>query len=255
MTTFRPKLWTGVSAAVILAAGLAACSGEGGEGGEQGANTAAVAPAAGEGGEGGAEGGAGAGEAGAQAAYVGVPAESRVALRLAHLEGFFLAAQKQTAGAETAAVLIAQGMLEVFDAQPDAFRTAGLDEAVLRKAAETGSTADIAAAVAAIAAAQAKAGGDPKAVAKGMLAITTGLYSGVVTADGVDPIEYQHSYGAALSAKRALDAAAKAHPELKAAQADMDKLVAMWPAPEAPAAPTPVGQVSGQAARVELALS
>ena len=254
MTSLRPKLWTGMSAAILITASLSACGEKGADQHAQGGNT--PAPAVGEGGEGGAEGGAAAGgEAGAQAAYVSVPAASRVSLRLAHLKGFFLIAQKQTAGADAAAALAGQGMLEVWDAQPGAFKAAGLDEKLLRKAADTGAPADLAAAVAAIEAAQAKAGGDATAVAKGMLSIATGLYSGVVTADGVDATEYQHSYGAILSAQQSLEAAAKAKPALAGAKADMAKLVGMWPAPEAPKAPTPVAQVSGQAARVELALS
>jgi hypothetical protein len=254
LTTLRPKLWTGLSAAVLITASLSACGEKGSGEHAQGANT--PAPAVGEGGEGGAEGGAAAGgEAGAQAAYVSVPADSRVALRLAHLKGFFLVAQKQTAGADAAAALAGQGMLEVWDAQPGAFKSAGLDEKVLRKAVETGAPGDIAAALTAIEAAQAKAGGDPSAVAKGMVSIATGLYSGVVTADGVDATEYQHSYGAILSAQQTLENAAKAKPALTGAKADMARLVGLWPAPEAPKAPTPAAQVSGQAARVELALS
>lgn len=247
MTSFRPKLWTGVSAAILLTAGLSACD-KAANTAQNAASTASAAPAAGEGGEGGVEGGA-------KEAYSGVPADSRVALGLAHVKGFFLVAQKQAAGADAAAALAGQGMLEAFDPQASALKATGLDEAVLRKAAQTGAPADLSAAIAAIEAAQAKAGGDPVAVAKGMLSLATGLYSGVVTADGVDPIEYQHSYGAVLSAQQALDAAAKTKPALASAKADMAKLVALWPAAEAPKAPTPPAQVSGQAARVELALS
>ena len=249
MTSFRPKLWTGVSAAILLSA-VAACS-EGGEAGEKG--DAAPAAAVGEGGEGGAEGGAGAGEAGAQGAYLSVPAESRVALRLAHLKGFLLIAQKQTEGPEAAAALVGQGMIEVHDAQPDAFQSAGLNVAPLQKAAQTGAPSDIAAALSAIEAAQAKAKGDPAAVVKGMVSIAQGLYAGVVVDGGVDPIEYQHALGAALAAQQAAETSAD--PKVKAAKADLDKLVALFPAPQAPETPTPAGQVSAQAARVELALS
>jgi hypothetical protein len=251
MTSFRPKLWTGVSAAIVLsAAGLAAC----GEGGEQAAAPAApTAPVpAGEGGEGGAEGGA-AGEAGAQSAYVSVPAESRAALRLAHLKGFFLIAQKQTEGPEAAAALAGQGMLEVYDPAKGAFDATGVSEAVLRRAAESGSRADLNAAVNAIDQAMAKAGGDPLAIAKGLVSISAGLYQGVVQEGGVDPIEYQHSLGAALSAQQTL--ARASGEKAAAAKPELEKLVAMWPAPQAPEAPTPVGQLSAQASRVELALS
>lgn len=251
MTSFRPKLWAGVSAAILLGA----CSaGEAGGDTKDGLEAKAATPAAGEGGEGGAEGGAAAGgEAGAQAAYTAVPADSRVALRLAHLKGFFLIAEK-VADPDEAAALAGQGMLEVYDVQPGAFQSAGISKAVLDKAAESGSKTDLAAAIKAIDAAGAKAGGDQAKVAKALVSIAQGLYAGVVTADGVDPVEYQHAYGAALSAKSSLDAAAKASPAAKAAQADMDKLLALWPAVDAPENPTPVAQVSGQAARVELAL-
>lgn len=250
MTTFRPKLWTSASVAILLG-GLAACS-EGGDKAPQADQaTAANAPAAGEGGEGGAEGGAG-GEAGAQAAYVGIPAESRAALRLAHLKGFFLIAQKQKEGVDAAAALAGQGMLEVYDAAPGAFEATGVDVAKLRKAAETGAASDLAAAISAIEAAEAKAKGDAAAVAKGMIDISQGLYQNVVTPAGVDPTEYQHSLGAALSAQSVLakssDArAAKAKPEV-------DKLLALWPSTEAPATPAPAGQVSAQASRAQLAL-
>ncbi len=252
MTSFRPKLWTSVSVAVVIGAvGLTGC----GEAGEK-AETSATAPVpAGEGGEGGAEGGA-TGEAGAQAAYVGVPAESRAALRLAHLKGFFLIAQKQPAGAEFAAALAGQGMLEVYDPAKGAFEATGVPEAVLRKAAETGKAGDLQAAIVALDQAIAKAGGDPLAVAKGMVSISAGLYKEVIKEDAVDPIEYQHSLGAALAAQQAL--AKATGPKAAAAKPELDKLVAMWAgpiAPEAVAGAAPSAQVAAQASRVELALS
>lgn len=249
MTSFRPKLWTGASVAILL--GVAAC-GEAGEKGPQAEQaTTANAPAAGEGGEGGAEGGAG-GEAGAQAAYLGVPAESRAGLRLAHLKGFFLIAQKQTEGVDAAAALAGQGMLEVYDAAPGAFEATGVEAAKLRKAAQTGAAADLTAAIAAIDAAQAKAGGDAVAIAKGLVDISQGLYQNVVTPAGVDPTEYQHSLGAALSAQSVLSKASD--PRASKARPEVDKLVAMWPKTEAPATPAPAGQVSAQASRAQLAL-
>jgi hypothetical protein len=250
MTSFRPKLWTGVSAAILLGAtGLAAC-GEAGEKAE--APVAATpAPAAGEGGEGGAEGGV-AGEAGAQAAYVGVPAESRAALRLAHLRGFFQIAKQQPEGADYAAALAGQGMLEVYDVAADAFKSTGVDEAKLRKAVETGAPADLDAAIAAIDAAMARTGGDALAIAKGMVSISSGLYQNVLHDGAVDPIEYQHSLGAALSARDVL--AKSKDPKAAAAKAEIDKFVALWPGPVAPEKPTPAAQVAAQASRVQLAL-
>lgn len=250
MTSFRPKLWTGVSAAILLGAtGLAAC-GDAGEKAE--APVAAVpAPAAGEGGEGGAEGGV-AGEAGAQAAYVGVPAESRAALRLAHLRGFFQIAKAQPEGADYAAALAGQGMLEVYDVAVDAFKATGVDEAKLRKAVETGAAADLDAAIATIDAAIAKSGGDATAVAKGLVSISSGLYQNVLHEGAVDTIEYQHSLGAALSARDLL--AKSKDPKATAAKAEIDKFVALWPGPVAPEKPAPAAQVAAQASRVQLAL-
>jgi hypothetical protein len=271
MTVFRPKLWTSVGAAVLLAGGVAACSGEGGECGEAGA-TPPAAGAAGEGGEGGVEkgaaptgeggeggaesGGAASAEAGAEAAYTGVPEESRRALRLAHLKGFFLAAQaaQPVQGAEAAAALAGQGMLEVFDPAAGNFRAAGVDEATLRKAAQSGDAGAVRAAIAAIEAAQQRAGGDPAAVARGMTSIAAGLYRGVITEGAVDAVEYQHAYGAALSAR---DLAAR-NASLAPAKADIDKLARLWPSPVAPDTPAQapsLAQVQAQASRIELALS
>ena len=250
MTSFRPKLWTGVSAAILLGAtGLAGC----GEAGEKGETPVAAvpAPAAGEGGEGGAEGGV-AGEAGAQAAYLGVPAESRAALRLAHLRGFFQIAKAQPEGADYAAALAGQGMLEVYDVAADAFKSTGVDEAKLRKAVETGAPADLDAAIAAIDAAIAKTGGDANAIAKGLVSISSGLYQNVLHEGAVDPIEYQHSLGAALSARDTL--AKSKDPKAAAAKAEVDKFVALWPGPIAPEKPAPAAQVAAQASRVQLAL-
>jgi len=252
MTFFRPKLWTGVSAAILLAA-TAGCSGEAGEKGAHSGVGAVPPPAAGEGGEGGPEQGPGAGEKGAQEAYRAVPADSRAALRLAHLKGFLLVAQKQTDGKEAAAALVGQGMSEVFDAQPGAFTSAGVDETVLRKAAQTGDPADINAALATVNAAQAKTAANDAAVLKGLVDIATGLYAGVVADGAVDPIEYQHAYGAALSAEDLAQRSKDA--KVQAAKPDLDKLVALWPSATAPEKPTPAGQVAAQASRVELSLS
>lgn len=246
MTVLRPKLWTSLSAAVLLGAGVAACSGEAGEANQAPEATPAPAAAVGEGGE--------AAELGAAAAYGSIPAESKTALRLAHLNGFFLIAKEQKDGPEAAAVLAGQGMLEVFDKDPDAFRAAGADEAVLRKAAQSGAAADIDAAIANLEAAGAKAGGDPAEVIKGLVAVAEGIYRGVIVDDVVDPIEYQHSLGAILAAQSAA-ASAGDNPKVAAAKAELDKLAGMWAAASAPDAPTPTTQVSAQTSRVQLALS
>lgn len=283
MSVFRAKVWTGVSAAVLLGAGgLAACSGEGGteqgastpssspasaggegegEGGEGAAAPAPAAPAAGgegegEGGGGEGEGGSAAGgERGAQAAYGAVPAESRPALRLAQLEGFMRVAKAAGAaeGADTAAALAGQGLLEVYDPAKAELAATGVDEAVLRRAAQSGEPAALDAAIQALQSAQGRAGGDPAAVARGLTGLTTGLYR-EATAAGLDPTEYQHAYGAALAAQ----ALAARESGLSRAKGDIDRLARLWPSPTAPEnaaqAPT-IQQVQAQASRVELALS
>jgi hypothetical protein len=266
MNTFRPKLWTSLSAAALLSAtGLAACSGEGGEAAAPAASPGSVASVGGEGEGGEAAGGttapgatdlAGeAGEAGAQGAYDTVPADSRRALRLAHLRGFVLAAQAAAPaeGLEAAAALVGQGLLEVYDPAKAEFAAAGVDEATLRRAAQSGAPADLMAALGTLDAASAKAGGDPAQVVKGMTNIASGLYGEVLKDGAVDTVEYQHSLGAALSAQ-----AAARTGNVAGASGELAKFVALWPGPVAPADVariTPSGQVLAQASRVELALS
>ncbi len=251
MSLFRPKLWTAAGGALLIATtGLAACN-QADDAAKT--DTTPVATAGeGEGGEG--EGG----EAGAASAFDSIPAESKSALRLAQLKGFFLAAQAvarpggEQAQAEAGA-LAGQGMLEVYDAAKADFAATGVREPLLRKAVETGSASDINAAVAELDRAARDAGGDNAAVVKGMLSIANGLYGHVITADGVDPVEWQHSYGAALAAKSIADKDSK----LAAVRKDVDAFVALWPsitAPEAATAAPTTGDVSAAASRVELAL-
>lgn len=259
MGVFRAKVWTGVGAAVLLGTGgLAACSGEGGAGGEQGAAASASGPAAaasageGEGGEAGAAGG----ERGAAAAYATVPAQSRAAFRLAQLKGFFLAAQALggTEGSDAAAALAGQGMLEVYEPAKADIAGAGFDEAALRRAAQTGEPAALEAAVRTLQAAERQAGGDPAAVARGLTALTVGLYREANAGGVLDPIEYQHAYAAALAAK----SVAAGQGGLSAARSDLDRLAGLWRTPAAPdddAQAPKLAEVQAQASRVELALS
>jgi len=260
MHAFRPKLWTAVGAAAMI---LAACnkSGEAGEKAPQGGE-AGEAPAAAPAGEAGetAAGEGGVGEAGASQAYAGVPAPSRTALRIAHLKGFFLIAQEaqKAEGDDAAAALAGQGMLEVFDPAAEAFRKAGVDEAVLRAAATKGDAASLRAAIAALDQTRAKVGGDAAAVVSGMTGIAAGLYGHVLTDGAVDPVEYQHSRGAALAAKAELDRFAGSNPKVAAARGDIQGFIKLWPtvvAPEDPAKATPAAQVQAAASRIQLALS
>ena len=59
--------------------------------------------------------------------------------------------------------------------------------------------------------------------------------------------------GAALAAQQVASGSNDAR--ITAAKADLDRLVGMFPTASAPEQPTPAGQLSAQASRVELALS
>jgi hypothetical protein len=255
MITFRPKLWTAVGAAALV---LAACNraGEEGEKAPAGGEAPAAAGEAGEtaGGEGGA------GEAGAVSAYASVPAASRTALRIAHLKGFFLVAQEaqKSEGDEAAAALAGQGMLEVFDPVADVFRQAGVDEVKLREAATRGDAASLRAAIATLDATRGKVGGDAAAVVSGLTGIAAGIYGHVIVDGAVDPIEYQHSRGAALAAKAELDRFAGSNAKVAGARGDLASFLKLWPtdsAPEDAARVTPASQVQALASRIQLALS
>ena len=243
---FRPRLWTAAGSALLIA-GVAACSDQSGETPAQ--PTTPPVSAAGEGeGEG--------GEAGAASAYGAVPAESMLALRLQHLKGFFLVAQAASPveGEASAAALAGQGMLEVYDTAKADYDAAGVDEDVLRRAAESGSTGALNAAITELDRAARQAGGNAADVVTGLLNISPGLYALVVTDDGVDPIEWQHSYGAALAAQQvaARDGA------LRPVRDEIDAFVANWTdvtAPTDPAEATPPGELQAQASRIELSLS
>lgn len=248
MIEFRPKLWTGVSAVMLLAGGvgLDACSKTGDHStASVSLSASSVAPVTAAAGE--------TGEVGAQAALANVPEASRTALLLTQLRGFVLIAQKQTDGAAAGGILLSQGLLETFDKNPALYKAAGVDEALLRKAGKTGAAGDLKAALNNIDGAMAKAGGDPAAVLKGLVDISSGLYKEAVQPDSVDPIDYQHSLGAALSAQRL--AAASSDPKVKAVRGEVDKLVALWPQTSAPDKPTPSSQILAQASRIELELS
>jgi hypothetical protein len=256
MTAFRPKLWPAVGAVALI---LAGCSKSGEQGEQAPAGGETPASAAGEAGET-AAGEGGAGEAGAADAYASVPAASRTALRIAHLKGFFLIAQEvqKSEGDDAAAALAGQGMLEVFDPVADIFRTAGVDEARLREAATKGDAASLKAAIANLDSVRAKAGGDAAAVVSGLTGIAAGLYGHVITDGAVDPIEYQHSRGAALSARADLDRFAGANPKVASARGDIVEFLKFWPAVSAPedvAKVTPAAKVQAQASRIQLALS
>jgi len=266
MIELKAKLWRGVGLAALAAGavGVVACSpgGEGGESAVQGeAATGETGGEAGEAAKG--ESGGEQGEAGAQAGYAGLDGAARTQLRLQHLKGFLLVAQKELEAGRgpEAGALIGQGVLEVHT--PAAGDFAGLDVAPINAAsgalmdAKPGGAEALRASLRAI---EAKQTASDAETVRRMLRIANGLYSGVVTPAGVDPVEYQHSLGAALAAR---DAFARAEPALKAknaahaaeAKTELDRLIALWPASQAPDAPAPTAQVAAQISRVELALS
>ncbi len=266
MTRMKLKLWATASA-VIVAGGLAACS-PGGEGGGEAAGGATSA-AVGEGGEAGesatGEGGGEHGEAGVAEAYSGLEGPARTALRLQHLKGFALIAQRvaQAGKGPEAGALVGQGVLEVYDPARDQF--GGFDAAPLRAAEAAGSnsaaevTRALAQGVAALDAAR-PAGVNQADIAARMVDLSAGLYSHVIQADFNDPIEYQHALGAALSAKDALTHGRTALRQRNAQAYDegmreLDRFIALWPATDVPDAPTPYRDVLAQSSRVRLALA
>lgn len=272
MIAWKLKHWRVVGVAAAFS--VAACGGEGGEtgasgdGGEAGEGGDVVAPpaptaeapaAAAAGGE--------AGEAGAQTAYAGLEGDQRITLRLHHLQGFVLAAERVLQDPNTqpadAAILVQQGVLEVYDAFPTEFGTLNAD--IVRAAGDTEASREqltqrINAAKAEIARASGALEADAAITVARLVDISTGLYQLVIQQDFVDPIEYQHSMGAALAAQAALreaqadlrrrDAAAYAE-----ANREVERFVALWRQATAPEAPTPYNQLLAQGSRIRFALS
>ncbi|WKL57430.1 hypothetical protein Q1W73_00125 [Asticcacaulis sp. ZE23SCel15] len=254
MIEFKPKLWTGAAGGLMMLGALSACGEKPKDGtatktedaaaSADAANTAVVA-----GGE--------AGEGGAVLAYSSIPESSRLTLRLQHIKGFLLVGQKvakSADGTEGAAIVIGQGLSEALDPQEPKLAAAGLDVAAVRKAAETGSEADIKAAIAAIDAAYAKNPGVAKDTAIGMAELTQGLYAEVLKEGIIDPTEYLHSQGAALSLK---DLVAR-EKSLAPIKADVDALAAYWPttlAPEEAAKIVDKSKVVSSVSRIELSIN
>lgn len=268
MIGWKYKLWRAAGAAAVLS--VAACGGEGGEAGASGeageaggeAGEAAVTAPATPAGEGGGE----AGEAGAASAYAGLAGDQLAALRLQHLKGFVMAAARVVEEDQPveAGILVSQGLLEVYDVAPDQFGS--LNVAIIRTAADGSSLnraqmmTRIRASTFEIERAQAALDVDYAGLTARMVDIATGLYQGVVQADFVDPIEYQHSMGAAYAAR---DALTTGQDELRRenlaafsrAQGELNRFTELWPTPAAPEHPASYQQVLAQGSRVRLALS
>lgn len=272
MMTFRPRMWAGLGVVAVLGSAGAACGDNPFQKADQApaatdaATAAATAPttplASGE--------GAG-GEAGAEGAYDTIPAHSAVMLRYQHLKGFVLAAQAayRAEKAEDASLLIQQGALEALRPQaaqlgatPQGAKVQpALDQAVAALDAKApDAAARIQAALNAIDQASVEAGGDALAVLKAMISIADGLYQGVLVDGVVDPIEYQHSMGAALAARDMLQ---RARPILQKADAArylqarsyIDEMVGFWPSVTPPKDLIAPSRVAAQSSRIELTLS
>jgi hypothetical protein len=253
MIAWKYKLWRNAGAAALVI-GATAC-GQTTPADQQPSEPPAAAGASGEAAIG--ESGGEHGEAGVATAYAGIDGPARTALRLQHLKGFVLIAHQiaSTQPAE-AAVLVGQGVLEVYDPAADQF--GALDAAPVRAAGEN--AAQIGAALAAIDSARSGLEYNAADVAARMTDLSAGLYSHVIQADFVDPIEYQHALGAALSARDALVSHEQSLKRTNARAyaeglAELDRLIALWPGPTAPETPTANQQVQVQASRVRLALS
>lgn len=250
MISWKYKLWQSTAVAVLLSA----C----GQPTPAPAPEAPGAPAGGEAAIG--EAGGEHGEAGVATAYAGVVGDQRTALRLQHLKGFLLVAERVAeAGMPTdAGVLVQQGLLEVYDPAIDQF--GALDPGPVRAAGQGASAQSLRAGEAALDLARGGLSIDYADLAVRMVDLSSGLYQNVVQPDFTDPIEYQHSLGAALSARDALAAGRGA---LRARDAgaydealvELDRFIELWPAPAAPEHPSSYQEVLRQSSRVRLALS
>jgi hypothetical protein len=186
-----------------------------------------------------------------------------IALRIQHLRGFVMAAAAVNAENKPAeaAVLVQQGLLEVYDAAPSQF--GNLDVSIIRRA--TDGNLNRAQMMQRIRASDAEFDRvlngldiDYAVLTVRMVDIATGLYQGVVQEDFVDPIEYQHSLGAAQAARASLNQTALQRRNLRAyleAQRELGRFVDLWPEATAPERPAPYSEVLAQASRVRLALS
>ena len=275
MIILRQTVWRSLTA-VGVASVLAACGpgGEGGEAGEQGRPGAH-----GEGGEAGEGGGAApaaaapageAGEAGIAGVMDGLSETERSAARLQQLKGFFMAADVLMSEPDLApaGVLIGQGVLEVYEAFPGDMTGYNVTQA--QAASRIGLAPNPSQPEMARALSEAMAGIDARltelnvngaVIAGRMIDASEGLYRHVDLGEGlIDETEYQHSFAAALAARDALarderrlrrvNAAAYAE-----ASREVDAFIALWNGPDAPATPTPLGQILAQGSRVQLALS
>ena len=281
MITLKLKHWRAVGVAAS-ALGLTGCGGESGETGaavgEGGYGEAGdSAPIVENGGaapsvDDGAEAAAGEqGEAGALTAYAGLSGDQLTAMHIQHLRGFVMAAAQVVAdrggnsgNPADAAILVQQGLLEVYEPTPGEF--GDLDITPLREAA-AGTTFTRAQMMQRLRTAQenlTRAVGrldfDDAQLVVRMIDLSTGLYQQAVADGATDPTEYQHSMGAALAAQQALllredDLRRENLAAYSRAVGELNRFVALFPSYNAPATPATYQEVLVQGSRVRLALS
>lgn len=258
MIVWKYKLWRTAGAAAVL--GLAACGDN-----QTPTTTPTPPPRASNSGELGeaaiGEGGGESGAPGIGVAYAGVTGAQRSALRLQHLRGYLLAAERVRAGGDAAgaATLVQQGLTDAYDPAPT--ETGALDVAPLRAAAASATAVSLSNANAALDHARAALTDvDDADLIVRLIDLSTGLYQQVQKGENVDAIGYRHSYAAALAAQQALTAHADAL-RTRDARAyaegltEVNRFVALWPSATPPAQPAAYREVLAQGSRVRLALS
>jgi hypothetical protein len=163
-----------------------------------------------------------------------------------------------------AAILVQQGLLEVYDPAADEFGS--LDVTSLREAA-AGTDFTRAQMMQRLRDAQeelTRAIGelefDDAQLVVRMVDISTGLYQHVLIDGVADPIEYQHSMGAALAAQQAIllrqnELREENRVAFSRATGELNRFVGLWPSREPPENPATYQQVLVQGSRVRLALS
>lgn len=249
------KTWTGLGlTAALLGAGLSGCSGEAGESGE-----AAQTAQAGEAGEGGEAGEAG--ESGESGDVGTLPIEHRLVFMAGHVEAGL--ALYRAGESELAAPHLMHPVSETHADERAGLDELGFDPApfeAVSAALEAGSSADeiepqLEAAGANMAAMLNAADADDADQIRFLMNTAVEEYSIAVPQDSVtDAGEYHDAWGFVTVARTIAEGLDS--PKADAVRANLDEMLALWPAdaPMAPDAPAPAGQVSALASRVLLNL-
>lgn len=260
MIAWKYKFWR--AAGVVAIVGATACS----PAAPRPEAPVASAPPAATGGE------AGIGESGGEgggiaSAYAGLEGDQLLAMRLQHLRGYVLAAQRVThsGGAPAdAALLVQQGLTDVVDPAADQF--GAFNVATLRAAARAEGATNaqmqrrLHAGDAAIETAAQGLRANHADMAVRLVDVATMIYQTIEKPGSVDVVGYQRSMGAVLAARAALasdgDALRQRDPRsVTEGLAELDRLAALYPSATPPAHPATYREVLAQSSRVRLALS